>query len=89
MRCAAESFVHVIVAPCALGDALGLAAHRDRQRDARAGMRLADELDEREQRLIGGERVALVVDDRRGLAVGVEDEAEVGARGAHEVADRS
>ena len=34
----------------------------------------AHELDEHEQRLVGRERDALVVDDRRGLAVGIEHE---------------
>ena len=35
-----------------LGDALGLAAHRDRQRDLRVRTRRAHELDDHEQRLI-------------------------------------
>ena len=39
------------------------------------------------QRLVVGEDVALVVDERDVLAVGVDDRAEVGARGPHQVAD--
>ena len=73
----------------ALAEALRLAAHRDRQRDARARVvarRRASRARAAPAPAASGD--ALVVDDRRGLAVGIEDVAEVGARGAHEVADR-
>ena len=40
-----------------------------------------------EQRLGVGEDVALVVDEREALAVGVDHRAEVGARRPHEVGD--
>ena len=88
IRCAADSFVHVMRCAGTRREALGLAAHRHRA--ARVARRAvdADELDEHEQRLLGRERHALVVDDGRGLAVGIEHVAEIGARRAHEVADR-
>ena len=70
IRCAAESFVHTIDAPCRVRDALGFAAHR--RPAARCGRRavLGTRAHEHEQRLFRRERGALVVDDRRGLAVG-------------------
>ena len=46
-----------------------------------------DEREQREQRLGVGEDVALVVDEREALAVGVDHRPEVGARGPHQVGD--
>ena len=78
MRCGADSFVHMISAP-ALRDALGL-----RVTDTGSAMRApafasAHQGQEREQRPVGVEGVAFVVDDGGGLAVGVHDDAELAA----------
>ena len=70
-----------------LGDALDLAAHRDRERDM--GMRpgRAYELDDDQQRLVRAERRPFVVDDDGRLTVGVEDEPEIRSGGPHEIAE--
>ena len=68
-------------------DALGLPAHRHRQRDAGTGVRRRDQRHQREQRLLGPEHDAFVVDERRRLAVGVDDHAEVAPRRPDELGD--
>ena len=87
MRCAADSFVHVIAAPASAASRSASRLTETGSASRAPGAVLADELHEHEQRLLGARAHALVVDDRRGLAVGVEHVAEVGTRRAHEIAD--
>ena len=70
MRLASASFVHTISAPRSTAMPLGFLRDRHRQRDPRARVALGHEHHEREQRLVGRDDVALVVDDRGPLAVG-------------------
>ena len=87
MRCAAESFVHAIVAPPRSAMRSASRLTETGKREPGAGLRRR-----RGSRARGApvrrSSACRVVDDRRGLAVGVEHEPEVGTRRTHEVAHR-